>query len=370
MGHNLGSHHAPEDGAIGGLFPYSLGYKDPLRGFRTVMAYDCPAPGCPRVAHMSSATVLFQGRATGNAGQHNALSINSAAFTVANWRQAVTEPNMLPPAPTNLQTQVSGTTVAFQWGLSAGATGYTFQIGSAPGLANVVHAPIGQIFGGELTLGLGTYYWRVIATNAHGASTSAEAQFSVTSTCGVSTPPRDLVASVTGGHVMLVWSPPTLGPVSTYIVEAGSSSGGANLFNAPVGPNTTVQAFVPGGVYFVRVRAGNACGNSAPSNEIFFTVGSVGGDLPAQPQDLRLTLTATMATVTWNPGSNSVPPEAFIIEAGSAPGLSDQAVIVVSGQTLSFTTTRPGPGNYYVRVRARSGPAVGPATPDVLLIVP
>lgn len=369
MGHNLGAHHAPEDGAVGGLFPYSLGYKDPVQGFRTIMAYDCPAPGCPRVAHMSSATVLFQGRATGKARQDNALSINSAAFTIANWRPAVTEPDIPPPPPTNLQTQVSGTTVAFQWGLSAGATGYTFQIGSAPGLANVVDVQIGQVFGGELTLGLGTYYWRVIATNAHGASASAEAQFSITTTCPVSTPPRNLVASVNGGHVMLVWSSPTLGAVSTYIVEAGSSSGGTDLFDAPVGPQTTVQAFVPAGGYFVRVRAGNVCGNSAASNEVFFSAGSV-SDLPAQPQNLRLTLTTTLATADWDIGPGLVPPEAFIIEAGSAPGLADQAVIEVSGQTLSFTTTRPAPGSYYVRIRARNGPTVGPATPDLLLVVP
>ena len=367
LAHSMGAHHAPEDGPTGGLFTYSRGFRDPVRGFRTVMAYDCPAPGCPRIPHLSSQAVLFQGYATGNAAQNNALTINAAAFTIANWRQATTSSNAPPPAPTDLQTLVSGTNVAFHWSLSPGATSYTLQIGTAPGFANVVDASVGQIFGGDLHLGLGTYYWRVIATNAHGASTSANAQVTVTSTCGVATVPRNLAASVYGGHVMLVWSPPVLGAVSTYIVEAGSSSGATNLYNAPVGPETIVQAFVPVGVYFVRIRAANACGHSEASNEVFFDVG--GGQL-AQPQNLSVTLTPTLASANWNLGSASLPPNAFIIEAGSAPGLADQAVIEVNGQTLSFTTNRPAPGYYYVRVRARHGATLGPATPDVLLFVP
>ena len=47
MAHNMGSHHAPEDGASGALFPYSYGYKDPARGFRTVMASACTTRKLP-----------------------------------------------------------------------------------------------------------------------------------------------------------------------------------------------------------------------------------------------------------------------------------------------------------------------------------
>ena len=86
MAHNMGSHHAPEDGASGALFPYSYGYKDPARGFRTVMASACTTGSCPRIANFSNPGVFNNGLTTGSATQNNTLSINNAALTVANWR--------------------------------------------------------------------------------------------------------------------------------------------------------------------------------------------------------------------------------------------------------------------------------------------
>ncbi len=90
LGHNMGSAHAPEDGAgQPSLFPYSFGYKEPTQLFRTVMAYDCTG-GCPRILYFSNPNVNFSGVPTGTTLQHNnARSIGEAASTIANWRQAV-----------------------------------------------------------------------------------------------------------------------------------------------------------------------------------------------------------------------------------------------------------------------------------------
>ena len=90
IGHNMGSAHAPEDGASQpSLYPYSFGYKNPSNLFRTVMAYNCAA-GCPRVLHFSNPGVSYQGATTGSVAQHNnAQSINNAASTMANFRQTV-----------------------------------------------------------------------------------------------------------------------------------------------------------------------------------------------------------------------------------------------------------------------------------------
>jgi hypothetical protein len=86
LGHNMGSSHAPEDGGSG-FHPYSYGYKHPGRLFRTVMAYDCPGGGCPRVLHFSNPDVSYSGAPTGTAVQHdNARSIDSNASIVANFR--------------------------------------------------------------------------------------------------------------------------------------------------------------------------------------------------------------------------------------------------------------------------------------------
>ena len=90
LGHNMGSAHAPEDGAgQGSLYPYSFGYKNPSNLFRTVMAYNCTS-GCTRVLHFSNPNVSYNGATTGTSVQHdNARSINNAANTIANWRQTV-----------------------------------------------------------------------------------------------------------------------------------------------------------------------------------------------------------------------------------------------------------------------------------------
>ena len=102
LGHNMGSNHAPEDtGATVSLYPYSFGYKHPGNVFRTVMAYNCAGSGCPRVLYFSNPSVLYSGLPTGTAAQHNnALSINNARSTIANWRQAVAGNNTAPTIST------------------------------------------------------------------------------------------------------------------------------------------------------------------------------------------------------------------------------------------------------------------------------
>lgn len=268
MGHSLGSHHAPEDGAIGGLFSYSLGYKDPVRRFRTVMAYECDFVSCPKILNFSSASVPHFGAPTGNALQNNALSINNAAFVAANWRQSLitTTP---PAAPAGLSSQVTGNTVTLAWGATAAATSYILNVGTAPGLANAYSAPVGAVttVSGS-NVGNGTYFWRVSAVGAGGESApSTEAQFTVGPVCVPPGAPQNLTPTVVGGVVTLSWGAPLGGGIPTgYVVEAGSAPGLANLYNAPVGSSPVVTQ-APPGAYFVRIRARNACGTSGPSNE-------------------------------------------------------------------------------------------------------
>jgi hypothetical protein len=374
MAFNFGAYYAPEDSAQTGVFPYSRAFKSPALGFRTLQALPCGFPdSCPRIPYLSNPAVQYLGATIGGLAQNNAATVNNIALTVANWRQQVgggSGGGATPPAPTNLTSQVSGLDVRLSWDSSSAAS-YRLQVGSAPGLSDLFDGNVGNVVSLDATLGIGSYFWRVYAIGGNGMASppSLESSFSVTTSCGAPTAPRNLAAAVNGGLALLSWDPPAIGSVGTYIVEAGSSAGITNLYNAPVGAAPIVQAYVPAGVYFVRVRANNVCGNSAPSNEVFFSVGS-GGGATAQPQDLRVTLTTTLVTASWNLAAGSAIPDAFVIEAGSAPGLADQAVIEVNGQTLSFTTNRPASGSYYVRVRARNGTTLGPPTPDLLLVVP
>ena len=272
MGHNLGSHHAPEDGAFGALFDYSYGFKDATHSFRTVMAYDCPMTSCGRILNFSNPQATHNGGATGTQWQDNARSINDAAPVVANFRLAVLPPTDLPLTPPgNLRSSVIGNHVTVWWdGFQSADTAYLLQVGTSPGTADVLNLSVdGAVRSAAGVVAGGTYFWRVFAVSAGGPSTpSAEAQFTVGAPCLAPAAPRDFVFGVTGSHVTLAWTPPATGSADvSYIVEAGSAAGLANLLVAPTGPVTAVATPAPPGIYFVRVRAQNACGISTPSNE-------------------------------------------------------------------------------------------------------
>jgi hypothetical protein len=90
LGHNLGCDHAPEDSTTKGAFAYSFGYKDPLAGFRTIMAY---GPG-RRVARFSNPRVLFGGVAAGSEWQDNARSLNQLRVTASHFRRSLPPPSV------------------------------------------------------------------------------------------------------------------------------------------------------------------------------------------------------------------------------------------------------------------------------------
>jgi hypothetical protein len=278
MGHNMGSHHAPEDEASFALFPYSFGYKDPARGFRTVMAYACSGATCPRIPSMSNPSLAHNGGVTGTATQNNALSINNAAETVANFRQAAAAPTPAPTppnAPTGLRSQVNANVVTLSWNAAPTATSYVLNVGNAPGVANLYAGSVGAATSLTGSVANGTYFWRVVAQNAAGQGpASAESSFTVgPSTCVVPSAPQTFVYSLVGRVVTLSWAAPATGtaPLS-YVIEVGSATALANLFNSGVGPLTALSVQAPSGTFFVRVRALNACGLSSASQEQMIVV--------------------------------------------------------------------------------------------------
>lgn len=86
LGHNMGSHHNPEDGSDGS---YSYSYGHYVNGvFRTVMSYadHCPS-GCARRPFFSNPGVAFNGIPTGiDNARDNARSINNTSDVIANHR--------------------------------------------------------------------------------------------------------------------------------------------------------------------------------------------------------------------------------------------------------------------------------------------
>jgi hypothetical protein len=178
--------------------------------------------------------------------------------------------------------------------------------------------------------------------------------------------PSNLTASVAGFTVTLRWDPPATGSLpASYIVEAGSVSGASNLFNQDVGLTSSITAQAPTGVYFVRVRARNAAGVSAPSNEIVVRVGVGCSGPPGPPGQLSASIDGLSVTLTW--GAAGGEPATYLVEAGSSPGTSELALLDVGAQTR-LSASAP-PGTYFVRVRARNACGSGPPGNEVQAVV-
>jgi hypothetical protein len=177
--------------------------------------------------------------------------------------------------------------------------------------------------------------------------------------------PHSLTAAAAGLTAQLAWQPPASGPaVSNYLLEAGSSPGASNLAQAPIsGGQTTLQASAAAGVYYVRMRAQNACGLSAPSNEVLVSL-QASCSPPGVVGALQFSRSGRAVTFAWGPAAGATE---YLAEVGSAPGLSNLLVAVVTG--TGGTALAP-PGTFFVRLRPRNACGVGPASNEVMVVVP
>lgn len=184
--------------------------------------------------------------------------------------------------------------------------------------------------------------------------------------------PSNLAVLSSGSTVSLTWTAPATGGLpTTYLVEAGSASGLANLANVSTG--STVTSFsasgVGIGVYYLRVRAGNASGTGPPSNEVQLAVGTCVA-APGAPGSLLATASGSTVTLSWTAPTTGGAPTTYVIEAGSAPGLANLANLVTGSTATSFSAGGVGRGTYYLRIRARNTCGTSPPSNEATLVVP
>jgi glucose/arabinose dehydrogenase len=185
-----------------------------------------------------------------------------------------------PGAPRNFRGTADGTIVTIEWDPPAAGVPparYRIEAGRARGSAD-----LGSFPGNGATTRLqltgvppGTYWARVYGINDGGEGPASNDDDIVVSGgppgCAPPGAIDDLDEDVSGSSVTLTWTPPDTGaaPVS-YIVEVGSTTGGTDLAVVNLQSNqTTAIGVAQSGVYFIRVRAVNACGIAGPaSNEV------------------------------------------------------------------------------------------------------
>lgn len=187
--------------------------------------------------------------------------------------------------------------------------------------------------------------------------------------------PVNLVSSVSGSTVALSWSAAGSGAApTTYIIQAGSFSGGSDLAVMPT--NNTATSFVASGVgagtYYVRVLAGNADGTSAPSNEVVVVVGNGGSSqtgVPGAPGFLSVSASGSTASLAWGASGSGGAATSYLIEAGSAPGLNDLASFSTGTPSTSLSVGNVPAGTYYVRVRGQNAAGTGAPSNEATLVI-
>lgn len=175
----------------------------------------------------------------------------------------------LPPLPpTNLTAVVDGATVSLSWQPDAhggAVSGYVVEAGSVQGAADLAILPTSSP--GLLVPGVasGVYFVRVRATGPAGTSgPSPDRQVVVGCSAPPATPAPPTIL-VNGLQVTIGWAVPD-GATSTSL-EVGDRPGATFLTIPFAAPAHQYQVAAPPGSYVLRVRAMNACGESAASAE-------------------------------------------------------------------------------------------------------
>lgn len=171
--------------------------------------------------------------------------------------------------------------------------------------------------------------------------------------------PTNLVASVTGASVTLIWNAPA-GSVTGYRLEAGMAPGQNNAANVVVGPTPSFSTNgVPAGTYYVRIRAIASDGESAPSNEAVVVVGGTAScaGVPTAPA-LNASVNGSRVELSWTV-SGACAANSYTVYAGSVPGAGDLAALDV-GASTSLVATAPN-GTYYVYVAGRNAYGISPS---------
>jgi hypothetical protein len=152
---------------------------------------------------------------------------------------------------------------------------------------------------------------------------------------------------------------------TSYVIEAGSAPGLADLARLSTTSNHFVASGVATGVYFVRVRGANAPEVGSASNEVIITVGTA-SSAPGFVSNVTVTISGRDVALRWNgaPGASG-----YVLEAGSAPGLRDLAYVQTGSPDTAFFAPNVAPGTYYVRIRGANSAGVGSPSNEVVVAV-
>jgi len=266
-------------------------------------------------------------------------------------------PLVAPGGTVNLSASVSGSTVTLNWqapGSGDPATSYLIEAGSSSGLSDIASFNTGSTATSFIATGVpaGRYFVRVRALNSAGIGPASNEVIVIVGAapCAVAPgTPAGLAANVVGSTVTLTWTPPAGAcPATSYIIEAGSATGLANLATLSTTASTFTTTGVPSGTYFVRVRAVNAAGGSGPSNEVVVTVVTPGGPTSDLINCARISSDATNLDHTLYidsyPGSSMREVDLFFTSKEAVGSYAAKLTVLVNGSSIASASAGIGVG--------------------------
>jgi hypothetical protein len=177
-----------------------------------------------------------------------------------------------PTAPTNLAAYINGVAALITWDLGGGGTPASLMLiaGTTSGGSDIGTFPLAV--GTQLavpSVPAGTYFLRMFAVNAGGASpVSNEAQLVMPPGGGCTPPPaRSFSSLIFGRYLRLTWT--GIPWASGYQLDFGDTPGGPYGFPIPLGPGATSLTVnnAPLGVYYGRLSTRFTCGSQAAGPE-------------------------------------------------------------------------------------------------------
>ncbi len=124
---------------------------------------------------------------------------------------------------------------------------------------------------------------------------------------------------------------------------------------------------VPSGFFFFRVRTRAGANLSAPSNEMMVNPGGVPAP-PSPPLSFAVAVNGPTAGFSWQaPMLGSA--TSYILEAGTAPGLSNITTFNTGSAATTFVVPGVPPSTYYVRLRAANALGASPVSNEVVVVV-
>ena len=143
------------------------------------------------------------------------------------------------------------------------ATSRRSSSGSAPGLGDLYNADIGDVTTLTASAATGTYFVRLRPRTASGIGfPSNEVQVTLgPPSCVSPSPPTGFSESVTRNILTLQWN--AAPGAATYLLEAGTAPGLANVYAGNVGSQTTLTfnlTSAPRILYYLQLRSVASCG--------------------------------------------------------------------------------------------------------------